>query len=93
MSAACGTSILAYCTWGTCLTRSISRLTGSGVDDKGASCTMTGMSIASATCLKYSITAGPGTVSVAPKKGGMTITIAAPMSCAARLRAAATRAL
>ena len=54
---------------------------------------MTGMSIASATCRKYSITAGPGTVSVAPKKGGMIITIAAPMSCAARLRAAATRAL
>ena len=54
---------------------------------------MTGMSIAPATCLKYSITAGPGTVSVAPKKGGMIITIAAPMSCAARLRAAAIRAL
>src|SRR6476659_3212458 len=33
LSAACGTSILAYCTWGTCRTRSISRLTGSGVDD------------------------------------------------------------
>ena len=54
---------------------------------------MTGMWIASTTCLKYSITAGPGTVSVAPKKGGMIITIAAPMSWAARLRAAATRAL
>ena len=54
---------------------------------------MIGMSITSATRLKYSITAGPGTVSVAPKNGGMSITIDAPMSCAARLRAAATRTL
>ena len=54
---------------------------------------MTGMSIEPVTCWKYSITAGPGTVSVAPKNGGMIITIAAPMSCAARLRAAATLAL
>ena len=51
------------------------------------------MSIASATRVKYSITAGPGTVRAAPKNGGMSITIDAPMSCAARLRAAATRAL
>ena len=93
LSAACGTSILAYWTRGTCRTRSISTLTGRGVGDKGASCTMTGMSIASATCPKYPITAGPGTVSVAPKKGGMTMTIAAPISCAARLRAAVIRAL
>ena len=93
LSAACGTSILAYRTWGTHRTRSMSRLIGSGVGDKGASCTMMGMSIAPATCVKYSITAGPATASVAPKKGGMSITIAAPMSCAARLRAAATRAL
>ncbi len=49
--------------------------------------------MASATCLKYSITAGPGAVSVAPKNGGMIITIAAPISCAARLRSAAIRAL
>jgi len=93
LSAACGTSILAYRTWGTARTRSISRLTGSGVGDNGASCTMIGMSVASATCLKYSITAGPAAVIVAPKNGGMSITIAAPMSRAARLRAAATRAL
>jgi hypothetical protein len=54
---------------------------------------MTGMSIASVTWLKYSITAGPATVSVAPKNGGMSITIAAPMFYASRLRSAATLAL
>ena len=84
---------MAYCTRGTCRTRSISKLTGNGVADSGASCTMIGMSIASATRRKYSITTGPGTVIVAPKNGGMTITIDAPMSWAARLRAAATRTL
>jgi len=92
-SAAPGTSTLAYCTWGTCRTRSVSSPRGNGVADSGASCTMIGISIASATRAKYSITSCPGTVIVAPKNGGMSITIDAPSSCAARLRAAATRTL
>jgi hypothetical protein len=74
LSAACGTSILTYCTWGTCSTRSVSRLAGSGVGDRGASCTMTGMSIAPATVLTYSITPGPATVRVGAHTGKMTVT-------------------
>ena len=59
----------------------------------GESWTRIGMSMAEATPAKCSTMPSSPTRMVAPWYGGMTITMAAPASCARRLRAAATRVL
>ena len=69
------------------------RAAGSAVPLTGASWIMIGMSIASDTFWKKSRIAASGTRIVAPWYGGMTMTIAAPASCARRLRSAQTREL
>lgn len=91
MLAAPAVSILKYDTCAISRAMRASSAAGSGVPATGASWIMMGMSMASDTCWKNPTTCSSATRMVAPWYGGMIITMAAPCSCARRLRAAHTR--
>jgi hypothetical protein len=93
LAAVPGISTLTYCTAGSSRASSASWAADSRVLLSGASWIMIGMSMAAATVRNQSRTAGPSTLMVAPKNGGISMTRSAPSSWARRLRSAAIRAL